>query len=130
MEKNKILGERLKKLRGKRTQEDISSSLGLSRARYSHYENDRVEPDTETLNKMADFYNVTIDYLLGRTDHPEPIDIDDEEISLAFYMSKIANEFPDINLMFKDMESLTAEDMKEVYEYIKFKMSQKGDKDV
>ncbi|PKG28798.1 helix-turn-helix domain-containing protein [Cytobacillus horneckiae] len=125
-----MLGERLKKLRGKRTQEDISSSLGLSRARYSHYENDRVEPDTETLNKMADFYNVTIDYLLGRTDHPEPIDIDDEEISLAFYMSKIANEFPDINLMFKDMESLTAEDMKEVYEYIKFKMSQKGDKDV
>lgn len=125
MEAKSILGGRLKSLRGKRTQEEVSKALGLSRARYSHYENNRVEPDTEILNKIADFYNVTTDYLLGRTDNPYPINKDEEESILDHYKNKIATEFPDIDLMFKDMESLTAEDMKEVYEYIKFKMSQK-----
>lgn len=128
MEAKSILGGRLKSLRGKRTQEEVSKALGLSRARYSHYENNRVEPDTEILNKIADFYNVTTDYLLGRTDNPYPVNKDEEESTLDHYKNKIATEFPDIDLMFKDMESLTAEDMKEVYEYIKFKMSQKKGK--
>lgn len=59
------LGARLKILRGKKTQEEVSNSLGLSRARYSHYENDRVEPDNEILKKLAEYYKVTTDYLLG-----------------------------------------------------------------
>ncbi|AMX00446.1 helix-turn-helix domain-containing protein [Rummeliibacillus stabekisii] len=63
----KTLGEILKSLRGKRTQEDVSKELGLSRARYSHYENNRVEPDQEILKRLADYYKVTTDYLLGRT---------------------------------------------------------------
>jgi len=60
-----MLGERLKKLRGKRTQEEVAKYIGVSRARYSHYENGRSEPDTETLKKIASYYNVTTDYLLG-----------------------------------------------------------------
>lgn len=79
MEDKKVLGERLKSLRGSRTQEEISKALGLSRARYSHYENNRVEPDTEILNKLADFYNVSTDYLLGRTDNPDGLNKDDED---------------------------------------------------
>lgn len=125
MEDKSILGGRLKSLRGKRTQEEVSKALGLSRARYSHYENNRVEPDTEILNKIADFYNVTTDYLLGRTNNPYPLNKDEEKSTLDHYKNKIATEFPDIDLMFKDMNSLSAEDLKEVYEYIKFKKSQK-----
>ncbi len=60
------LGARLKLLRGTKTQEEVSNSLGLSRARYSHYENDRVEPDTGILIKLAEYYKVSTDYLLGR----------------------------------------------------------------
>lgn len=59
------LGKRLKRLRGKRTQEDISDALGISRARYSHYENDHVQPDHELLIKMANYYNVSLDFLLS-----------------------------------------------------------------
>lgn len=59
------LGARLKVLRGRKTQEEVSSSLGLSRARYSHYENDRVEPDNAILKLLAEYYNVSSDYLLG-----------------------------------------------------------------
>ncbi|SFJ82534.1 helix-turn-helix domain-containing protein [Thermoflavimicrobium dichotomicum] len=67
-----MLGQRLKMLRGKRTQDEIAHKLGISRARYSHYENGRSEPDAEMLQKLADLYNVTTDYLLGRTDDPTP----------------------------------------------------------
>ncbi len=73
MKEEITLGDRLKLLRGKRTQEDVSKTLGLSRARYSHYENNRVEPDTEILNRMADYFNVSVDYLLGRTNQKESI---------------------------------------------------------
>lgn len=44
-----MLGGRLKSLRGKRTQEEVAKQIGVSRARYSHYENGRSEPDYETL---------------------------------------------------------------------------------
>lgn len=61
-----MLGQRLKQLRGKRTQADIAKKLGISRARYSHYENEFVQPDNELLQRMADLYEVTVDNLLGR----------------------------------------------------------------
>ncbi|EFV71865.1 transcriptional regulator [Bacillus sp. BT1B_CT2] len=63
-----MLGGRLKSLRGKRTQEEVAKQIGVSRARYSHYENGRSEPDYETLKKLADYYKVTIDYLLTGTE--------------------------------------------------------------
>lgn len=65
-----IIGERLVKLRGTRTQKDIADQLGISRARYSHYENNYAEPDHVLLNRIADFYEVSVDYLLGRIDRP------------------------------------------------------------
>jgi transcriptional regulator with XRE-family HTH domain len=61
-----LLGKRLKEFRGKRTQQDIADKLGISRARYSHYENDHVQPDNDLLQKMADLHNTTVDFLLGR----------------------------------------------------------------
>jgi transcriptional regulator with XRE-family HTH domain len=61
-----MLGKRLKQLRGKRTQEEVAKLLGISRARYSHYENERVEPDANLLQKLADLYGVSIDYLFGK----------------------------------------------------------------
>lgn len=61
-----MLGEKLRKLRGRRTQEEIATKLGISRARYSHYENNHVQPDNDLLVKLAEFYEVSTDYLVGR----------------------------------------------------------------
>lgn len=63
-----MIGIRLKELRSatNKTQADVASYLGISRASYSHFENDRNEPDNITLSKLADYFNVTTDYLLGR----------------------------------------------------------------
>lgn len=63
-----MIGERLIQLRGSRTQKEIADALGISRARYSHYENGRNEPDLTTLKHMADYFQVTVDYLLGRNE--------------------------------------------------------------
>lgn len=112
------LGRRLNNERTKRnwSQKYVADRIGITNTVLSNYERDYRDPDTETLKKIANLYEVPTDYLLGN----------DNEVSiLDYYKSKIVTEFPDIDLMFKDMESLTAEDMKEVYEFVKFKMSQK-----
>lgn len=62
-----MLGKRLVELRGNRTQKQVAEELGISRARYSHYENSHVQPDNELLQRMSDLYGVTVDYLLGRS---------------------------------------------------------------
>lgn len=64
-----MLGDRLVELRGKRTQQFVSEELGISRARYSHYENNHAQPDNSLLKKMAEYYNVSIDYLLGKSNN-------------------------------------------------------------
>lgn len=64
--------ERLVELRKskKLTQQELADKLNISRATYAQYEIGRRKPDYETLEKLADFYKVSIDYLLGRTDNP------------------------------------------------------------
>lgn len=48
------------------TQGEISKRLGMARTTYSGYENGAREPDPDTLKKLADFHEVSVDYLLGR----------------------------------------------------------------
>lgn len=52
-------------------QYDLANFLHVSQNTYSQYENGVIELTAEKLIKLADFYNVSIDYLLGRTDNPE-----------------------------------------------------------
>ncbi|MEK5058200.1 helix-turn-helix domain-containing protein [Paenibacillus shunpengii] len=72
-------GHRIAELREKRgmTQEELSSVLEITRASLSHYEKGRRKPDFETLTKLADTFNVSVDYLLGRTSQPEMV-LDDD----------------------------------------------------
>lgn len=66
------LPERLRSLRKERklNQEDVLGEFGLSIRTYRRYETGEQEPVASTLVKIADFYGVSIDYLLGRTDTP------------------------------------------------------------
>lgn len=63
-----MFSERLKELRKKNniTQEQVAKHLGVKRSTYSNYEYGNREPDNETLNKIADYFEVSVDYLLGR----------------------------------------------------------------
>ncbi|MEC0092636.1 helix-turn-helix domain-containing protein [Paenibacillus macquariensis] len=59
------------------TQEELSQSIGITRASLSHYEKNRRKPDFEILTKLADVFGVSIDYLIGRTTHSEVVMDDD-----------------------------------------------------
>ncbi len=67
-----IFGSRLKALRDENnlTQTQLSKNLGLAFSTISMYERGVREPKFETLEIIADYFNVTIDYLLGKTNIP------------------------------------------------------------
>ncbi|WP_438310908.1 helix-turn-helix domain-containing protein [Sporosarcina sp. FA9] len=113
---------RVSRNRLKLTQETLAEKVNTTKSTISNYENGHSTPSNEMLVLLSDVLEVTTDYLLGKTENPKTNSVNNDK---AFFVNKIATEFPDIDLMFKDMESLSAEQMKEVYDYIKFKVSQK-----
>jgi transcriptional regulator with XRE-family HTH domain len=54
------------------TQEELGQRLSISRSTIAGYETERKEPDHETLLKFADFFNVSTDYLLGKSNIKAP----------------------------------------------------------
>lgn len=64
----KIFCERLKELRKaeKLTQRDMAEKLNIVQPSYIRYENGTAEPSQETLIKIAEIFDVSVDYLLGR----------------------------------------------------------------
>lgn len=71
--------DRLKTLREKRGlgREQLAERLGLSYHAIAKYETGKRSPDQETILKIADYFNVSVDYLLGRSDDPTPLNDDD-----------------------------------------------------
>ena len=64
---------RLRELRKSRklTQISVQMQTGIEQALLSKFENGERIPPTETLIRLADFYHVSMDYIMGRTDNPE-----------------------------------------------------------
>ncbi len=64
---------RLKELRQKRgiSQIKLSMDLNMNQNTISRYETGERQADYKTLIKLADYFNVSIDYLLERTDNPK-----------------------------------------------------------
>ncbi|SDX04482.1 DNA-binding transcriptional regulator, XRE-family HTH domain [Paenibacillus sp. PDC88] len=107
-----MLSQRLLALRKEKklTQQEISKLLKMARTTYSGYENGSREPDNETLDKIANFFGVSVDYLLGRTEQKKQVlsessrvlidslNLTDEEIMsrIKFEVDGIALEEEDI----------------------------------
>ena len=64
---------RLKQLRKSKglTQVALQMQTGIEQALLSKFENGERIPPTDTLMRLAEFYDVSIDYILGRTERPE-----------------------------------------------------------
>lgn len=54
-----------------KTQQDIAEVLGTSQTMYARYERGANEMPIRHLLKLADYYGVSTDYILGRTDNPD-----------------------------------------------------------
>lgn len=64
---------RLKELRKTKgvTQQTVADILGISREGYSYYENGHRKPDYEAISKLANYFDVTADYLIGNSPNPD-----------------------------------------------------------
>lgn len=120
-----MLGVRLKYLRksNNKTQQDIADILGITRPAYTAYEQGKRNPDYEILEKIADYYNVSTDYLLGRTENKEALHkqagiTDDDYNNLSAYQKEVIDFFlTRENLFFKNQPEnlLDALEQFEVY---------------
>ena len=102
-------GKRLKEIRIERglRQEDIGAIVHVGKSTVSQWENNVHVPDIETIAKIASHLNVSIDYLLGRTDIRNP-DQPDEDI-----------------IAFLRQPRLTEDEKREVLAYIEFRKAQR-----
>lgn len=78
---------RLKFLRNEKGEnlEKIAKYLNVSIQTISNYENEKRDMTPETIIKLAEYFNVSTDYLLGKTDikNPEKVNIDDADIAFV-----------------------------------------------
>jgi transcriptional regulator with XRE-family HTH domain len=88
-----ILGKRLKYLREKfnYSQKRVADSIGISNVQLSRYESGDRNPDPDLIAKFADFFDVTTDFLHGRTDEKN-------------------ESYQEINTAFHDFDNLTEEE--------------------
>jgi transcriptional regulator with XRE-family HTH domain len=121
------IGSRLAFLRDQRglTQEELAASLGISRAALSHYEKSRREPDTETLGKIADLFQVSIDYLVGRTPHPQTT-LDPEVRQFADELELSDEQLLDHFALTIDGRKLTADEARRFIAFVRAERNMNG----
>ncbi|SFM44075.1 helix-turn-helix domain-containing protein [Salibacterium qingdaonense] len=68
-------------------QKEAAKKFDITNYQLSRYENGHSNPDPDLISKFADLYEVSADYLLGRTDDPTP-----EQPSIFFYGGEISED--------------------------------------
>ncbi|WP_144526170.1 helix-turn-helix domain-containing protein [Bacillus pumilus] len=107
-----MLGDRIRSLREKHnlTQEQIAKKIGISRGTYAHYEINKRRPDYETLIKIAEIFDVSTDYLVGRSDNPGYKIIDDNKLESD----------PDLQIAFNAATDFSEEARKQTIDFINY----------
>nr|WP_155483373.1 helix-turn-helix transcriptional regulator [Lysinibacillus sphaericus] len=114
-----MLSIRLKALRTqqRKTQQEMADLLGITRQGYAKYENNLGEPDNSTLAKLADYFEVSTDYLLGRTDNPANTQQEKDEAAFQAF----AND-PELNVFYRELPESDEEavrKLRNIWEIIK-----------
>lgn len=69
-----------------KTQQEVADYLGISRQAYSNYEAGKREPDFETLLKLGEYFDCSVDYLLGTKKDPiQSGGVTDDDIKFALF---------------------------------------------
>lgn len=87
------VGEIIRKLRESRglSQRALAERLNVSAGAIGMYESNRRVPDREILVRMADFFGVSVDYLMGREKSPTPL-LDEADVAFANKLREISLE--------------------------------------
>lgn len=115
--------ERLKAERKKNNinQTQLAEKLYLDRSSISKYESGKQIPETPTLEKLADFFDVSIDYLLGKTD----IRNYEDNSSLNSINENLSTNGLKTLAAHFDEEQFTQDDLDDIENFIKFIVSKK-----
>lgn len=128
---------RLAELRSARglTQQQLADLTGLTRGRLNNYEQGTREPDLVTLQSLADFFEVTTDYLLGRSDTTaeaaaETMSKIDQALGedpdlLAFWLE--TKKRPDLQLFLKQVKSASPKAIRQMMTIIKMIEDEESD---
>ena len=116
-------GTRLKELRERKgqTQSQLAEVLDVSQQAVGKWELDKASPDDKTLIRIADYYGVTTDYLLGYDDAPHYY-TDPETAKLAQELK----DHPQFKVMFDSTKDMDPESVKKIIEFIKFQRHIEG----
>jgi len=107
------IGNRIRFLRNqnKIDRQQLADAIGITYHALSKYETDERQPGYDTLAKIADFFDVSVDYLLGRTDDPSPKGTqhvnDDEALE---YLDEL-HKRPEMKALFEVGRKATKEDI-------------------
>ena len=112
------------------TQDELAKILKISRSTIGMYENGSRVPDYETLEAIADYFNVDIDYLLGRTNKttiiPNHYYLNDETRQIA----QEAFENPELRTLFKVARDIPPDRLRAHIEFMKsLKEQERGNND-
>lgn len=68
---NVLFNERLKALRKEKDlkQSELAEAINVTQRKISYWETGQLEPDLESLWKLSDYFNVSIDFLIGKIDY-------------------------------------------------------------
>lgn len=112
------LGKRIREIRERKgiEQRELAEKINISQSKMNKIETGyqkRIEP--EILRDVSSALGISLDNLLNEKEE------DDKQLVI----DKIVKEFPNADLMFHDLAGMTADDLEEVYQFIKFKSQQK-----
>lgn len=112
------LGKRIKRLRIKQglTQDNIAEMINKKRTNVSGYESDNVLPPSDVLSKLADILHTSTDYLLGKTENPEPLST---EVGFLRKINLSDEELIEEYNIMLDGESLSVEEVRAVLAFLR-----------
>jgi transcriptional regulator with XRE-family HTH domain len=130
---SKIFAKRLKEVRQSKnlSQEELGKILGLTNGAISGYERNYREPDQETLQKISDILEVSLDYLLGKSNVKNIGPIQNRELVDMFqnYPSPLKNvilyDADDNIITYEDLDDDEKEDLKKQISFIVEKHNKK-----
>lgn len=88
---------RIKELREERReiQDEIAMAMNVNQGMVSKWENGTVQPDIEMLTKLAQYFNVSIDYLIGYSNNRNPANLTFSEYLKQYMIEKFERSFTD-----------------------------------
>lgn len=104
------LGQRLRKARENKgwSQTYVCKKLGISNSTLSGYERDYREPDADMITTLANLYDVSTDYLLGKTNNPTYRKDKDEEEFQEFIKD------PELKRWYKELPKSNEEELRKL----------------